>query len=468
MSSVRTAGTRPAISRPPGRRASLGSAASGLPLPMLLALALTLASGDPEPAHFRIVNCFPEQARAEEALEAAEAAVPVVLERLGVERWSPSGPRTLQLHADFARFRAATAAMNPDAPEAHGYTNRDSRTAHVTVQPAAEALRALGLSSQTRRLIAHEVTHLVCFDLLPEMTTLPGWMVEGLADSVAHEVLCALGRSRALEEEPCTAAQILAVQELIRANQAPRFGTLLHDRLAGFDYRQRYALRWLFHEFLRERRAAECARLFRVAFAPNASGRALERVRPLLAELWTPAELAALDAEFLGWVGALRPHWSLSAGVCEFDDQELIVLAPTNADALAVNQAAFQSLPFHVQGELRYLPGSSQQLHLVLGHREDSFLLVSFTAGWGVTLWRHEVSDGRWLRKAAAEVPLLGTERACRFRVEADATQLGIHLDGQKVLCVPLDGAQLLGRFGLGAQAGSNGEWSALEWAEGG
>src|SRR5688572_25417009 len=196
---------------------------------MLLSFFLACALGDPEPARFRVVSCFPEEARAAEALEVAEAAVPVALERLGVAGWSPARPRTLQLYPDFARFRAATAALNPDAPEVHGYTSRDGRTAHVTVQPAAETLRALGLSSQTRRLVAHEVTHLVCFDLLPDMTTLPGWMIEGLADSVAHEVLCALGRSRALEEEPCTAAQILDVQALVRASQMPRFGSLLHD-----------------------------------------------------------------------------------------------------------------------------------------------------------------------------------------------------------------------------------------------
>jgi hypothetical protein len=434
---------------------------------MLLSLLLVCASGDPESPRFRVVSCFAEEARAREALETAEAAVPVVLARLGVASWSPSGPRTLQLFADFARFRSATAELNPESPEAHGYTSRDSRTAFVTVQPAAEALRALGLSSQTRRLIAHETTHLLCFDLLPDMTSLPGWMVEGLADSVAHEVLDALGRTRALEEEPGTAAQVLLLQELVRTNQAPRFGTLLRDKLGGFDHRQRYALRWLTYEFLRARHPEECARLFAAAYAPDAAGRALERVRPMIERMWTPAELAALDAEFLGWIGGLVPRWRLTAGVCEFDERGLVVLAPPNADALAVHQVGFESLPFHVQGELAFLPGGGQQLHVVLAHREDAFTLVSFTAGWGVTLWRHEVKGARWLRKAAAEIPRLRGERAFRFRVAASATALSIALDGEEVLRFPLDGAELLGMFGLGAQAGSSGVWSALEWGPG-
>lgn len=434
---------------------------------MLLSLILACASGDPETARFRVVSCFAEEERALEALETAEAAVPVVLARLGVASWSPAGPRTLQLFADFARFRSATAELNPDSPEAHGYTSRDSRTAFVTVQPASETLRALGLSSQTRRLIAHEVTHLLCFDLVPDMTSLPGWMVEGLADSVAHEVLGALGRTRALEEEPSTAAQVLLVQELVRSNQAPRFGTLLQDRLTGFDYRQRYALRWLTYEFLRARRPEECARFFTAAYAASSTGRARERVRPLLERLWTPAELATLDAEFLGWVGGLAPRWRQTAGACEFDERGLVVLAPPSADALAVHQIGFESLPFHVQGELRFLPGGGQQLHVVLAHREDSFVLVSFTAGWGVTLWRHEIKGARWLRRAAAEIPRLGVERSFRFRIEAGASALAISLDGEEVLRVPLDGAELLGKFGLGAQAGSSGVWSALEWSEG-
>lgn len=441
----------------------------------LISICAMCAGGDPEVAHFRVVNCFREEARAEEALQVARGTVPVVLARLGVASWSPDGPKTLQLYADFARFRGATAALNPDAPEAQGYTNRDSRTAHVTVQPAAETLGALGLSNQTRRLLAHEVTHLVCFDLLPDMTSLPGWMVEGLADSVAHEVVCTLGRSRGLEEEPCTAAQILAVQELIRSNQAPRFGALLFDKLGGLEHGQRYALRWLFYEFLSARRPVECARLFRAAYpsadsgaTQPAPGRALERVRPLLERLWTPAELAALDQEFLAFVDALRPRWRLTSGLCEFGAEDLVVLAPPRADALVVNQGAFESLPFHLAGELRFLPGKAQQLHVVLGHGEDAFLLVSFTAGWGVTLWRHEVRGARWLSKGAVEVPALKAERTARFLVEARLDGISVSLDGQEILRVPLDGTLALGKFGLGAQAGSNGVWSALEWGEGG
>src|SRR5262245_7046443 len=100
---------------------------------MLLSLLMACAGagGDPATGRFRVLNCFPEEARAAEALETAEAAVPVALARLGIESWSPAGPRTLQLFADFARFRSATAEMNPDSPEANGYTRRDSRTAFV-------------------------------------------------------------------------------------------------------------------------------------------------------------------------------------------------------------------------------------------------------------------------------------------------------------------------------------------------
>ena len=277
------------------------------------------------------------------------------------------------------------------------------------------------------------------------------------------------------------------MQDLIRSNQAPRFGALLFDKLVGFEYGQRYALRWLFYEFLASRRPEECARLFGAAYhaaayhaaadsapgaqstaLPNGAGRALERVRPLLERLWTPTELVALDEEFLTFVDAFHPQWGETTGVCEFGPGNLVVLAPPNADALVVNQDAFQSLPFHVEGELRFLPGKSQQLHVVLGHRQDAFLLVSFTAGWGVTLWRHEVQGARWLSKGAVEDTALTAERAYRFRVEARSGELSISLDDEEVLRVPLDGTEALGKFGLGAQAGSNGEWSALEWAEGG
>jgi hypothetical protein len=278
-------------------------------------------------------------------------------------------PPTLQLYADFARFRSATAALNPDAPEARGFTSRDGHTAHVTVEPASEVLRELGLSNQTRRLIAHEVTHLLCFDLLPDMTSLPGWMVEGLADSVAQEVLGSLGRTRAIEEEPWTAAQILEVQELVRANQAPRFGTLLLDRLGGFEYRQRYALRWLLASS--SRRATPTSVRASSLRSGSVGGRALDRVQPLLETGLDAGQLAA-STRVLAWVGALTP---LAPGGVRVRRARL-ACSPASADA-GPEPGRLRAPAFHVRASsasCRVAAAAS------CSRAAGSFVLASFTA----------------------------------------------------------------------------------------
>src|SRR5262245_43128922 len=103
MSSVRGSASRAGpLALPSGRGYLRPGRGPALDVSMLLSLLLACASGDPETARFRVVNCFAEEERAQEAMQAAEAAVPVVLERLGVASWAPADPRTLQLYSDFA------------------------------------------------------------------------------------------------------------------------------------------------------------------------------------------------------------------------------------------------------------------------------------------------------------------------------------------------------------------------------
>jgi len=142
-------------------------------------------------AHFQVVSDFAEPERAAEASEAAEAVVPIVLARLGRDEWTPRSLETIHLYRGYTAFREHTAKVNPNAPEVLGFTHRDSRTSHVAVEPWSDALCALGLPRATRRLVAHEAAHLVCYDLLRDMDELPAWMVEGLADSAAQAALSA-------------------------------------------------------------------------------------------------------------------------------------------------------------------------------------------------------------------------------------------------------------------------------------
>jgi len=429
----------------------------------LAALSLLAQLAGPR---FQVVSDFAEPERAAEASQAAEAVVPIVLARLGRTEWTPRSVETIHLYRGYAPFRERTARYNPNAPEALGFTHRDSRTSHVAVEPWSDALRTLGLPRATRRLVAHEAAHLVCYDLLRDMDELPAWMVEGLADSAAQEALAGLGLAEALEVDPATATRIASVQEFARGGRLPAFAALVEDRLADFAFLERYPLRWLTYEFLRAEQPAACARLFAAAYDDGRTG-SPKRVREALAPLWSEAERAALDARFAGWLAALQPRWRPCSGLLEGRAQGLLSLAGAGGDALALSTTPLADLPVRLSGALSILPGENRQLHVVLGHSADSFLEVAFTAGVGVTLWRYDCGERRWSIKGSAPVLELVAERELDFRIEADADELEVWLAGRSVLRVPLAGDSPLGPWGLGAQASACGCWSDIEAASG-
>lgn len=432
---------------------------------VLLLLALQNGASGASSSPFRLRNELGEPALSAETVALAEAAARIAHARLGV---APSGrPSFFRLYPDFPRFRAATAELNPDAPEAWGFTNRDSRTAHVAVQPCATAtLQAAGLPLGTRRLIAHEAAHLACFDVLPQLTQLPGWVVEGLADSVAHETLRSLGLADALEQDPHGATRLHLLHDLLAAKRLPPLRALLSDRMGTLGFEERYAARWLALEFLRARAPDACRRLLHCAFAAVPRASAGERFRSALAHEWDAAELATLDTEFVAYLCAFRPAWRAVHGTFGIDGSALRALAPPNGDALLLHRDAFTAAPFHVQGRLRILPGTARQLHVVLAHGPESFHVVAFSAGWGVTVWRHDVAARGWVRLGEAAYSALG-EQELAFRIAAGARGLTIALEGTEILSLALPSDNLLGSWGLGARPGSCVEWRELAWEQG-
>ncbi|MSR60889.1 MAG: hypothetical protein EXS08_00385 [Planctomycetes bacterium] len=434
---------------------------------MLVVAALSLLAQLATPrAHFRIVSDFAEPERAAEASQAAEAVVPVVLARLGRGGWTPRSLETIRLYRGYATFRARTAEFNPNAPEVLGFTHRDSRTSHVAAEPWNDALHALGLPRATRRLVAHEAAHLVCYDLLRDMDELPAWMVEGLADSAAQEALVQLGLADALEVDPATASRIAWVQEFARTGRLPSFDALVNDRLGDYAYLERYPLRWLAYEFLRAEQPGACAQLFAAAYDDGRTG-APRRVRAALEPLWSAAEREALDARLRAWLAEFHPRWRPCAGLLEGRAQGYLSLADASGDALALSTTTLATLPVRLSGALSILPGTNTQLHVVLGHTRESFLEVAFTAGVGVTVWRYDCGAERWSLKGSAPALELVTEREFTFQIEADADELEVWLAGKSVLRVPLHGDSPLGTWGLGAQASAGGCWSDIEVASG-
>lgn len=445
---------------------------------LLLALATQSVPGGARARCFEIRDELGSPTLTAQASEIAEAAARTALARLGAEGHLAVLAGRVRLYRDFAAFRSATRDMSVDAPDARGFAHRDSRTAHIAGPSCTrEVLRERGLPRETRHLIAHEVAHLACFDVLPWLTDLPGWMVEGLADSVAHETLQSLHRARSFVEEPHSATQIGLVQERLARAELPRFGELLFDRLGRLGFEERYAARWLMLEFLRECQPIACQRLFELAFATEPRALAGERTRAALANEWTAEELEAMDARFVAWVRALAPEWRTIHGSFAYEGEALSTLAWPDADALMLRAEPFTALPFTLEGTLRIHAGARPQLHVVLAHDPALFHELAFTAESGVTFWRYEPSRGRreygrsdeqdWVDLARADLPVLALDRDLAFRIEVDEQGLKVVLGGEVVLRVTIPGDQLLGRWGLGARAGACGEWRSLTRTQG-
>jgi hypothetical protein len=436
---------------------------------LVLALGCQGAPGRTLEDPFRVLG-LETAVLAGEASRVAETATELARARLGLEPHTRLARSTLRFYPTFASFRAATQDANTAAPDAYGLTYPHTRTAHVTLVPCPSAtLRVRGLTLHTRQLLAHEATHLACFDALPWLNDLPGWVVEGLADSVAHETMCALGMAGPFEEEPHSATRLAVVQELIAEDRLPRLEALLADRLEPLDFEQRYAARWILLEFLRAREAEACRRILDAAFRARPGDRAGARLRAAVTAEWTATELVALDAEFRGYVAAFEPRWRTLHGSFGLDGSALVTLAWPGSDSLVLRDEPVEELPFALEGRMLVHEGAVPQLHVVLAHGEESFHEVSFTAGRDVVFWRYGRADNSWTSLARVGLPALALalEQEVAFRIAVDAESVSILLDDALVLRVRLSGATLLGPWGLGARAGACGEWRELAWTQG-
>lgn len=315
---------------------------------------------------------------------------------------------------------------------------------------------------ETRRLIAHEACHVLCFALCPDSALHPLWFIEGLACAVADQTLRSFDLVPSIEEEPFTSTELVMAQELLAKNLLPRVGALLADRTSDLDFRQGYAVRWSFYEFLRRHQAAELRLWTQVLFE-----RGRLRGRPELArrreEIWPPASLAVLDAEYLAFLRALAPRWKQVSGLFEASGTGFHQWADPRADAVALRTEPLTILPYTLQGRVLVEPLKGQQLHLLLGKTDEGFYSACFVAGFGVTLLRYDAALERWNAVTRAAAPALQTATSLEFRVDASVNGLCLTLDGEQLFAAELEGASLLGTWGLGAQAGSAGEWRALE-----
>ena len=133
---------------------------------------------------FRVVCTFGDERIAEEALVTAEAVWPLAARIYGAGE-ADGGPFEIYLYRDADTYRRVEERVTGGRFRDHlAFTSWRSRQAFLALQPESSdaALAATGLPALTRRLVAHEAAHLVCYHAQSNYRGHPEWLAEGLAE----------------------------------------------------------------------------------------------------------------------------------------------------------------------------------------------------------------------------------------------------------------------------------------------
>ena len=479
-------------------------------MPVLLhlpAIALALAPPAGEAfskergPHFEVVCHFEDPELCAQALEVAEASWPVALEAFQLEPFEPSeigGRRDrlrIRLLPDVESYQAVEQRLTGGAfADNLAFSSWSTYESYIALQPR----RAPGegwprLPMLTRRLIAHEAAHLVCYHSRQGYEGHPAWLAEGLADWVADEVMRREGWSTSEWEEPHTASRLAELKHSLRRERAPMIERLLTSSSIPDDVSRRYALYGPFLSFLgpRAMRGPLAQILERGGSIRGGAEQTEPHYRRLFEEWLAPDGLPPLEREFRRHLEQARPAWyevgrSLEvrdpatysgAGPCRANWSQIAF--PSSA-ALAWRLSEPLPEAGAVQGWLEFpTQGDACSASVILGgsawgrpSRGAQSLVVDFDARGVLTLratpsvlalpdgssWRSRSQGVEELGQASAEA--LERGRPLAWRVVFDGQELRVELEGQTALAAPLGRRRLRGRLGLGVDAGGLVHWS--------
>lgn len=433
----------------------------------LLAILLLLsapASGDEgsraEGPHVRVVCDFRNDAVAREALRTAEASWELS-QRLWGREARPAAPLEVRLFATGRAFDAALDRLGAgEFKRNRAFTSGAAQASLLVVDPECppETLAALGLPYQTRRLIAHETAHLFAFHAFPGGSSHPFWLAEGSAVWIEEETLKEGRWIADPMDDPFSSTGWVRCKRLLEKGALPSSEAILQDRTEHLGFYDRYAA---------------CAGLFRV-LKSGAGARVLAEARDLpsgpglarrLQESVRKAcgaeGLAGMDRALHRLVRDSRPSWEEVFRSLETEGEEWTQAAFRDTNAIAWRTGPVGRKEYALEGSLRILPAGPRQMNLLLARDEDGFLSVAFQAGGGVTLLEYASREDRW-RTLAFREAALPTGAAFRFEVRAQKGALRVSVDGREVLKAGTGAHPLDAPWGLGAQAGSAGEWSGI------
>ncbi|HSM36798.1 MAG TPA: hypothetical protein VK837_10415 [Longimicrobiales bacterium] len=461
-----------------GCAAACGGVPAGNPLPDLE--AFDSAAG----RSYRVLCHFPCAGAAAEAAHVADLAGARAAALFGLGPPGESVPAAghdalpaIRLYRTEAFREVARSLTRDHLEEGAAFSSPQRRTAFIELIPPVDsaALRNRGLPAPTLRLVAHEAAHLALAEAAGGAPGLPDWLSEGAALAVEREV----ARRRRLfagTRDPRFAAQTWRTYALLRTGRGASLGAVLTEGPNVASDRYGYALRALAFAFLRRERPDLWSRLV------EAAGERLgdEGVADSLAAVASTAIEAsaggagALDEAFaafveasaatVGWLelrslagpGDALPHAGLPRG-------RVTVLSsdPWRGEAIAVS------------GTIAIDPSSRGAMALALAGLGRRQLVIAFDRAAARVVARTETSLGG----RASSVDTLASaaiELASRFDFEARLAPgaeggralLEVSVAGAEVLRVAVDRADARGDWGVIAEPGAAGVWSALAATE--
>jgi hypothetical protein len=420
-------------------------------------------------AHFRVICHFESDACASAALETAEAIWPIASALYGL----PAAP--LETPLDVHLYRRAADYLVQERELAIGTFDRnlafwsfETRSAYVAVQPdlTDETLAAIGLTAQTRHLVAHEAAHLVRGRASSTFRSHPAWFADGVALWIEEEAMTARGWSAGQDEDPLAAHDAVLAKRLLDGGALPSVARILRDDLRDLDIYDRYAVRKLLFRRLATRRDAAA---FRAALAtalkledgPDFAARFLAAATAPYATEGPDG----LDLDIEQYVRSLTPAWDERARALSTDGSRWVQTA-FSTDAVAWRTAPVGGDAYEVRGELEILPGAGEgrQMSVLLGRAGDrSFVSVVFGAADGVTIGLAHERAPQWKKLASAPTKLVQLGRRLPFRVTVGAGKVAVQLDGVDVGSAEVGDRPMSGPWGLGVAAGGAGIWRGVK-----
>ena len=417
----------------------------------------------------RVVFDFEAPESVQACTLAADASARELASMLGVEAEPLDVPRDILVFELRDSFIEGVRAFGGDGVTVGGsYVHWDSGNVLLQAGPgmsrACEPL--LGPSQFLLRSVGAQAAQLEGARQIPAWKNLPEWLREGLSTLAAQRALERLAMVPPLERDP------LVREAVGRApsDEVELLGHMMEDptqrwvdaALGGRDTNAAAYYPLLADAFLEREGSADFLRS--LASIP-AGPRALALVNERVASRVDGARRSALREGVSRRIASLTPAWTFEGALAEIDPDDEVVRVRAIDRSNVVAWRAGSSPSRSVSGALTIAEAGARQLNVLLRVRGDGLVAVNFAAGRGVAISAFDPRQGDWraLAGMAAEIPV---GEPVRFEIGLRSGGLEVLVDGQRVVTaerlVPSGGDHWVA-WGVGAQAGCAGEFSALK-----